>query len=179
MVPGTVKPHRAALAFLVPLALLALVLGIRTAWRERTRPGRELSALLRARSAAQELADGPLPALDALADRAHEDLLPADAVSLPGLQDFAILSLDRKERAVVWHHAGPPSKELVAISSALRGEETVGNLAALGLRDPPPAFARVWSHGVEDGVARVTLVLGRRRGLRVIVVLCEARAPVG
>jgi hypothetical protein len=178
MVPSPVKPPRAVLASLVVLAAGALALGASLAWRERTRPARELAALERARAAADELAARPAPFLDALASRAHEDFFPSDALPVPGLQDWGILSLDKKERPVVWHRESIVSPELDAIVRAMRGEETRGELATLGLKNPPASFDKVWSHGVENGVARMTVIVGRRRGTRVIVAIAGVAVKV-
>jgi len=175
---GPVKPKLAAVAFVIPLALLGLALGVRTAVRERTLPGRELAAIEAARERAASIAARPCPELDALAARAHEDVLPPDALALEGLEEWGVLSLDPKERPVVWERT-PRSPHLALIADAIRGGPVTGELASQRLAAPGESFSAVWSLGVADGEARVAVALGRRRGLRAVVAVCVygARVP--
>jgi hypothetical protein len=159
------------------LALVAALLGVGLALRDHGRPLRELAAVEAARRRAGELAARSWPELDALAAVVSADTLREDALSREGLVDFGLVSLDRKERGVVWHRE-PAGRTLPDVARALRGEEVVGELGTAGLRDPPASFARAWSLGVEGGEARVALALGRRRGSRVVVALLEVAAPV-
>jgi hypothetical protein len=169
MVPTRVKPPRSALALIVVAGLVGLGLGVRTAWRERTAGVREFEAVERARAAARQAMLSPCPALDALAAHAHEDVLATDTLEeSPGLADVAILSLDPRERPIVWETA-PGSAPVETVAHALRGEPVLGELATLSLADPPETFSRSWSLGVADGRARAAALQGRRRGARAVV----------
>jgi hypothetical protein len=163
--------RRAALVFFALLALSALAAGAWLAYREKTRPERELTAIERARARAKAFLAEPHPEVDALAERASEDSFKEVGFSC---EDVAIYSLVKKESTLVWHlSAKSPFADEIA--KAIRGEQLPGELSSLELKDPPLSFSAFWSLGIENGEARVAVLLGKRRGPRVVAVFWIVR----